>query len=305
MKSVAILFAIACVAIANTQDIPKDYADAAAYLGRTGDYKANVFKIGLPRNDLKITIQGNAIPTPFGFAGWIAMTKGDGGHDVMMGDLPVLEEELNPVLSAVLDNGLEATAIHNHFFYMNQNLYFMHIHGHGTAMDLAKAIKPALDLIGKSTTKYEDRENSEIGPEGHQPPQTLVAGPLDIAALDKIVGATADKNGDCYKYTIGRPDLHIVEMGATINARMGLNTWSSFYGSDKDAVFAGDVAMLADEVQGVLKTLRSRNVEVVAMHHHMIGTDPQIIFLHYWGRGPAAELATTLRMVLDQLGKKP
>ena len=295
-KICIVLLVLSAVTFAGAQDIPKDYADAATYLGKTGDYKANVFKIGIPRNDLKIRVKDILLPTPFGFAGWVAMTKGDGGHDVLMGDLPLTESEVNPVMSALLDNGLEVTALHNHFFYMDPPLFFMHIHGHGTAMDLAHELKPALDLIGKDKQMGSDLIVA--------PPQGVVTGQIDTAALDKIVGATGDKNGDVYKYTVGRSDLHLTEMGAVINTRMGLNTWAAFFGSDADAVVAGDVAMLPSEVQDVLKILRSHSVEVVAIHQHMIDTNPQIIFLHYWGRGKAADLATAFRATLDQLGKK-
>src|SRR5260370_2786665 len=117
-------------------------------LGKQGDFKDQVLKINIPGNDLKVNIDGIATPTPFGFGGWRAMTKGDGGMDVMMGDLVLLEDEVNPVMSALLDNGLEVTAVHNHFFFENPRIFYMHVHGHGKAADLAKMAKPAVDLIG-------------------------------------------------------------------------------------------------------------------------------------------------------------
>ena len=294
--AVAFILAVSLCGLAHSQEVPKDYADAANYLGRKGDFKANVFRIGIPRSDLHVRVQDISLPTAFGFGGWIAMTKGSGGHDVVMGDLPLLENEVNPVMSALLDNGFEVSALHNHFFYIDPPLYFMHIHGHGTPMDIARRLKPALDLIGKNAPMNSERE---LGA-----PQGVVAGPMDTAALDKIVGTTGDKMGDVYKYTIGRSDLHLTDMGAVINTRMGLNTWAAFFGSDSDAVVAGDVAMLAGEVNGVQKALRAHGIEIVAIHHHMIGTRPQIIFLHYWGRGKSADLASGFKAALDALGKK-
>src|SRR6059036_3924994 len=138
-------------AVARAQEMPGAYQEVLKSLGKQGDYKANVLKINIPRNDLKVTVDGVATPTPFGFGGWLAMTKGDGGKDVMMGDLVLLEDEVNPVMSALLDNGLEVTALHNHFFFDDPRLFYMHVMGHGAPADLARKAKPALDLIGHVT----------------------------------------------------------------------------------------------------------------------------------------------------------
>ena len=276
------------------QDVPNDYQQVLKIVGKPGDYKANVLKVNVPRNDIHATIADLAVPTPFGFGGWFAMTKGDGGDDVMMGDLVLLREEVNPVMSALLDNGLEVTALHNHFFWETPRIYYMHIHGHGKAADLAQHIKPALDLIGKGASS----QSAAKAPPGASPNTSL-----DTAQIAKIVGHDGEQSGAVYKITIGRDDLKLKEMGATINARMGLNTWAAFYGSNEDAAVAGDVAMLESEVTPTLKALRSHGLDVVAIHHHMTGTQPVVIFLHYWGRGPADKLATGFKAALDQLGK--
>lgn len=137
------------VSSSSTQEIPIDYQQILKIVDKSGDYKADVLKVNVPRNDVHVTIGDLAVPTPFGFGGWFAMTKGNGGEDVMMGDLVLLQEEVNPVMSALLDNGLEVTALHNHFFWETPRMYYMHIHGHGKAADLAQRVKPVLDLIGK------------------------------------------------------------------------------------------------------------------------------------------------------------
>jgi hypothetical protein len=262
-------------------------------VGKQGDYKANVLKVNIPRNDLHMQISGFSVPTPFGFGGWFAMTKGDAGEEVVMGDLVLTQEEVNPVMSALLDHGLEVTALHNHFFWDEPRVFFMHIHGHGKALDLANDLKPAIDLIGQS----------KPAGGGQTPTAPAKQGTLDTDKIAKIVGHAGEQNGPVYKITLGRDDLAVKEMGATINARMGLNTWAAFFGSNDDAAVAGDIAMLESEVQPTLKALRANGLEVVAIHHHMINSRPVIIFLHYWGRGPADKLATGFKAALDELGK--
>ncbi len=285
------LMLLGLAAPALAQDVPAEYQDVLKFLGRSGDYKADVLKVNIPRNDVSVTVAGVKTPTPFGFGGWIAMTKGTGGTQVMMGDLVLLQDEVNPVMSALLDNGLDVTALHNHFFNDEPRMFFMHVHGHGSAMDLARKVKPALDLIGK-------------GRAAAPKPSAPAAGKLDTAKLAQIVGHDGEQTGDVYKITVGRDDLKLTEMGAAINARMGLNTWAAFVGTDSNAAIAGDVAMLASEVTPVLKALRQNGIDVVAIHHHMTGTNPTIYFLHYWGTGPADKLATAFKAALADLGKK-
>src|SRR5437867_2303900 len=296
MKRFATIWAVLSVCFtsaAAAQDVPAEYQQVLTALGKQGDYKANVLKVNIPRNDVSVTVANVKTPTPFGFGGWIAMTKGTGGMDVMMGDLVLTQDEVNPVMSALLDNGLDVTALHNHFFFDEPRMLYMHVHGHGKPADLARKVKPALDLIGKGTSR----------------PATTPAAPatstpqIDTAKLAQIVGTQGEQTGAVYKITIGRDDLKLTEMGAPINARMGLNTWAAFVGTNDNAAIAGDVAMLANEVTPVLKALRKNGLEVVAIHHHMTGDRPMVIFLHYWGRGPAEKLATGFKSALDELGK--
>jgi len=276
---------------AHGQEVPSDYQEVLKVLDRKGDFKAGVLKVNIPRTDLKMTVQGFSTPTPFGFGGWIALTKASDSSDVMMGDLVLLQDEVNPVMSALLDNGIDVTALHNHFFWADPHVFYMHVHGMGKAPDLAKRIKPGLDLIG------------------HVPPAvarsaTNGAGtPLDTSKLSKIVGHDGEQSGAVYKITLGRDDLAMKEHGATINSRMGLNTWAAFVGTQEDAAIAGDVAMLESEVTPVLKALRKHGLDVVAIHNHMTEDRPVVIFLHYWGRGPAEKLATGFKAALDELGK--
>src|SRR5262245_2929234 len=246
---------LSCTPLASAQDIPAEYQQVLTALGKQGDYKANVLKVNIPRNDVSVTVANVKPPTPFGFGGWIAMTKGTGGMDVMMGDLVLLQDEVNPVMSALLENGLEVTALHNHFFWDEPRMYYMHVHGHGKPADLARQVKPAIDLIGKGTSR----------PASTPPPAAAAAPTIDTAKLAQIVGTQGEQTGAVYKITIGRDDLKLTEMGASINARMGLNTWAAFVGTNDNAAIAGDVAMVASEVTPVLKALRQNGLQIVAI----------------------------------------
>ena len=283
--------ALSFSSVAFAQETPADYQAVLKELGRTGDYKANVLKVNVPRNDLHVVISSVATPTPFGFGGWVAFTKGDEGNDVMMGDLVLLQEEVSPVMSALLENGLDVTALHNHFFWEEPRVFFMHIHGHGKALEVAKRVKPALDLIGHVGSAP---ASASVG--------VAAGGALDTDKIAAIVGQKGEQSGAVYKITLGRDDITLKEHGAIINTRMGLNTWAAFYGSNADAEVAGDVAMKENEVTAVLKALRKNRLNVVAIHHHMLDTQPTVIFLHYWGRGPAERLAIGFKAALDELG---
>lgn len=290
----AVFSFLTAAASASAQQIPAEYQQVLSTLGKQGDYKSNVLKVNVPRNDLSVTVAKVRTPTPFGFGGWVAMTKGTGGMEVLMGDLVLTQDEVNPVMSALLDNGIDVTALHNHFFWEEPRIFYMHVHGHGAAADLAKKLKPALDLIGKAAA-------GSTGTPTAQP--TTATAKLDTARIAKIVGTQGEQSGEVYKITIGRDDVKLTEMGANINARMGLNTWAAFVGTDDNAAIAGDVAMLAPEVTPVLKALRKNGLDVVAIHHHMTGTQPTVYFLHYWGTGPAEKLATGFKAALTELGK--
>ena len=291
------VLAIAVVAVAATcgaQTIPGDYQTVLTTLGRAGDFKDNVLKVNIPRSDLRVTIRSRPAPTPFGFGGWVAFTKASDGTDVMMGDLVLTEDEVNPVMSAVLNQGLQVTALHNHFFWEQPRIFYMHVHGMGRASEIATRLKPAIDIINQAMQRA-----------GAPAPAASAAAPaLDGAALAKIVGHDGEQSGPVYKITIGRPDIDLREHGAVINARMGLNTWAAFTGTPGDAMVAGDVAMLESELPHVLKTLRANNVDVVAIHHHMTDVKPMVVFLHYFGTGPAETLARAVRAAVDQLGTR-
>jgi hypothetical protein len=276
----------------------EEMAAIDAALGKKGSYKEAeaVYTVPLPRNDLKMKIKGEPVPISFGFGGWVSFKKTINGKSAMvMSDTVLQQEEVNPLISAAHANGLEIAAIHNHFFYEEPRIFYMHIHGMGSVVELAK--------------KYADTiRDSKLFPANQPapaaPPAVTAKENFNLAALDAIVKYSGTVNGPTYKYTIGRADLKIVAMGVEMTANIGLNSWASFAGKTDDAHIAGDIAMLQSEVNSVIKILRSHNLEVVAVHNHMLDDDPHMIFLHYYGRGNALTLAKGFRAALDVLGKK-
>ncbi len=276
----------------------EEIAAIDAALGKKGTYKEaeQVYTTPLPRNDLKMKIKGEPIPIPFGFGGWVSFKKTvDGKSAMVMSDNVLLMEEVNPLISAAHANGLEIAAIHNHFFYEEPRIFYMHIHGIGSVEELAK--------------KYANTiRDSKIFPANQPAPSapSSITGKenFNLPALDAIIKYTGTVNGPTYKYTIGRADLKVMAMGVEMTTNIGLNSWAAFAGKQDDAHIAGDIAMLQGEVNSVIKALRQHNLEVVAVHNHMLGDDPHMIFLHYYGRGNAAVLAQGFRAALDVLGKK-
>jgi hypothetical protein len=206
----------------------------------------------------------------------------------------LLQEEVNPLISAAHANGLEVGAIHNHFFYEEPRIFYMHVHGMGSVEELARKYAATI-----KASKLLPANQPPAGPAPARTGKEL----FDLPALDAIVKYTGAVNGSTYKYTVGRDDLKVLAMGAEMTAAIGLNSWASFAGSSNAAHIAGDIAMLENEVNPVIRALRANNLEVVAVHNHMLGDQPRMIFLHYYGRGPAAQLARGFRAALDQLGQ--
>lgn len=275
-----------------------EMAAIEAALGKKGKYieAEAVYTVPLPRNDLKVSIKGETVPISFGFGGWVSVKKTLNGRGaVLMSDTVLLEEEVNPLISSAHANGLEMSAIHNHFFYEEPRIFYMHLHGMGKPADLARRYAAAI----KSTKLFPANQ-----PSASSPPERTAKEIFDLPALDRIIGHTGAVNGTSYKYTVGRDDLTVMAMGAEITANIGLNSWAAFAGEPNAAHIAGDIAMLEPEVNAVIKALRRNNLEVVALHNHMLGDEPRIIFLHYYGRGAANALAQGFRAALGELGKR-
>ena len=230
-----------------------EYQPVLTALGQTGDFKDGVLKVNVPRSDLHVTIAARPAPTPFGFGGWLAMTKGDGGHEVLMGDLVLTEDEVSPVMSALLENGLEVTALHNHFFWEQPRIFYMHVHGMGDAADLARRAAPALRSDREAGSARRPRRRRRPR---HPPPPRSMARRSPPSS-----GTPASRTGPSTRSPSGGPTSRCASTAPSINARMGLNTWAAFAGTDADAMVAGDVAMLESEVTPVVKALRAAGPE--------------------------------------------
>ncbi|MBI3878562.1 MAG: DUF1259 domain-containing protein [Verrucomicrobia bacterium] len=249
-----------------------------------------VFKVTAPRNDLPVSVDGWKMPPFMGLTSWAAFTQGKAAEAMVMGDLVLFQDEVNPVMSAALDNGLSVTALHNHFFFDDPKVYFMHIGGEGSLGQLAAGVRKALDRV------------KEIRAANPQPAKSFGAGipaqsSITGKALEDILGVKGQTNSGMFKAVIGRKAQ--MPCGCEVGKEMGVNTWAAFAGGDDNAVVDGDFAAREEELQAVLKALRTRGINVVAIHHHMTMENPRYVFLHYWGRGKAAELARSLKAALD------
>jgi hypothetical protein len=271
--------------------------DTAAIEQLTGakgalDAKEGVFKVSLPRGDIAATAAGVRMTPPLGLTAWAAFTKA-GKHTMVMGDIVLLEDQVNPVMSAALDAGLEVTALHNHFFWDTPKVMFMHVGGMGEEKELAGGIGKVFARLKETSGGKGEVLRADL-----DPAKTSLA-PAKIEAVLKYRG---DLKDGVYKVVIGRSTKMA---GHSVGKAMGVNTWAAFVGSDDKAVVDGDFAMLESEVQPVLKALRGGGIDVVAIHNHMTGESPRIIFLHYWGVGSTETLAKTLRAALDQTKHDP
>jgi len=273
--------------VAQCAESVMDTATIERLTGEKGtlDEKEGVFKVSAPRKDLSVTIAGVKMTPPMGLTSWAAFKRAD-RDDMVMGDMVMTEDQVSPVMSAALDNGLEVTALHNHFIWDSPRIMFMHIGGMGPEQNLAIAVGRVFAKI-KQTSGKPDRPDTQIDP-AHSS--------LDPAKLDSALGLKGQYKDGVYKFVAGRTTrMHDIEVGN----QMGVNTWGTFAGGDDKAVVDGDIAMHEDELQNVLKTLRKAGINVVAIHQHMVGEQPRIMFLHYWAVAPANDLAKGLRAALD------
>ncbi|MDB6126325.1 MAG: hypothetical protein JWM35_221 [Verrucomicrobia bacterium] len=287
------LFLVALLAAnaSSAADLGFDSSKIEAITGLKGatNEKEGVFKVTSPRKDVPVKVEGWSLPPFMGLTSWAAFKAG-GKAAMVMGDLVVFEDEVNPVMSALLQHGVSVTALHNHFLFEQPHVFFMHIGGEGTAENLAGGVKAALDAIAQVRASHPEL-GKQFTTQGLPEKSSITAEPLEAT-----FGAKAARNSGMVKFVFGREVT--MECGCTAGAEMGVNTWAAFAGADDNAIVDGDFAVKESELQDVLKSLRADGINIVAIHQHMTGETPRMIFFHYWGRGKAADLAASIKRAL-------
>ena len=248
-----------------------------------------VYKVSQPRDDVKVSVDGWQMPPFMGLTSWAAFTAGKKEAAMVMGDLVLFQDEVNPVMSAAFEAGLSVTALHNHFFFDEPKVYFMHIGGEGDIEKLATGVKAALAKVKEIRTAKPEL-SKRFGPP--PPAKNSISG----APIEQAIGVKGQAKDGMFKVVIGRKAK--MPCGCEVGKEMGVNTWAAFAGSDDNAVVDGDFVVTEDELQPVLKSLRASNINVVAIHNHMTHEQPRMIFLHYWGRGKALDLAGAVKQAL-------
>lgn len=292
-RFIAAVFAVITAAPGAAQETRLDTARIEEITGLKGTLiqGEGVFKVTSPRTDVKIAVDRWTMPPFMGLTSWASFQPAAAGNAMVMGDLVLFQDEVNPVMSVLLDAGLEVTALHNHFFYDEPRVYFMHIGGEAPPESLATGVRRAFDKV------KDIRSKSASPATGFGAPALPAKSSVTPNPIEDLLGVTGQASNGMFKVVIGRTVK--AHGGHEVAREMGVNTWAAFAGSDGNAVVDGDFAVLEHELQGVLKALRKADINVVAIHHHMAGEMPRMLFLHYWGRGTAAALAKGLKAALD------
>lgn len=285
----AILFTLCATQLSAATGLDTTRIEQLTSLKGTFSKDENVFKVSKPRTDVKIHIDNWPMVPFMGLTSWAAFTPISDSKVMLMGDMVLFEDEVSPAMSAAFDAGLEVTALHNHFFFDQPKVYFMHIGGTGTIEQLATGVKKIFDEI------TEIRRIRPM-PVTEFPGRVADKNAISPAQLEAVLGVKGQANDGMFKVVMGRTaTMH----GVTVGKEMGVNTWAAFAGSDEQAVVDGDFAIPEDELQSVLKTMRANGIHIVAIHQHMTHEEPRYVFLHYWGKGKALDLAKAVKKALN------
>lgn len=289
-KTVAVLILFIVPALASAALDPARIEIVTGLKGSLNEAES-VFKVTSPRNDVKVSVDGWPMSPFMGLTSWAAFKAGTKAEAMVMGDLVLFQDEVNPVMSALLDAGLSVTALHNHFFYDEPHVFFMHLEGEGTVEKLGGAVKAAFAKVKE--IRAANPTPAKLFGAGFAPASHAITGKV----IDDLLGTKGQAKDGMFKVVIGRTAK--MSCGCEVGKDMGVNTWAAFAGTDDNALVDGDFAVLESELQPVLKSLRNEGINIVAIHSHMTNEEPRILFLHYWGKGKAADLAGSLKKTFD------
>ncbi len=262
-----------------------DWNAVGRAIGKKGEMKDSVYRVGLPRKDLEVTSAGVKIEPSLALGSYAAFVPMQGGEAMVMGDLVLTEDELNPVVSSLQENGLAQTAVHKHLLEQDPPIWWQHFEGAGDPVELARAINEALSQTG-TPMEASKSEPKDLG--------------LDTARLDEIIGRKGENTGSTYNFSIPRAEPITVD-GMEIPASAGIATVINFQPTgDGQAAINGDFVMTADEVDPVIEALRENGIEVVSLHNHMLDEEPRLFYMHFWANDDAETLAEGLKAALDE-----
>ncbi len=258
-------------------------------LGKKGDLTGEMYKVSFPRSDLNVKVGTTVIKPALALMGWAGFVKSGNGA-ITYGDLVLLEDEINPVISKLEQKGIALSALHNHLLHETPRIMYIHFIGHGDEVEMAKGIREALALTKTPMVAM---------------PSALESKPELTKEIERIIGYNGNMGGGVFHITVPRNDIHVAAMGGMIPGSMGMNTPLNFQLDGKNAAINGDFMLLPDEINPVIKALRASGIEVASVHNHMLDDEPRLVFMHFWAVGDAIELARGLRAGLDKaIGKK-
>jgi hypothetical protein len=280
------LMLVAGPAFAQTNVQPLNTDGIAKAMGKEGDLTGEMYRVSFPRSDLTVKVGSVVIKPALALMSWAAFVK-SGNTTITYGDLVLLDDEINPVISKLAEKGIELSALHNHLLHENPRIMYIHFVGRGNEVEMAKGIWEALAITKSPLVST---------------PASPEAKPELAKEIERIIGYEGSMGGGVFHITVPRNDVHVHAMDAAIPGSMGMNTPLNFQFDGKNAAINGDFMLLPAELNPVIKVLRANGIEVASVHNHMLDDEPRLIFMHFWAYGDAVDLAKGLKAALMRIG---
>ena len=273
-------------AFAQSNVQPLNTDGIAKAMGKEGDLTGEMYRVSFPRSDLTVKVGNVVIKPALALMSWAAFVK-SGTTAITYGDLVLLDDEINPVISKLEERGIELSALHNHLLHEDPRIMYIHFVGRGNEVEMAKGIREALALTKSPLVST---------------PASPEAKPELAKEIERIIGYEGSMGGGVFHITVPRNDVHVHAMDAAIPGSMGMNTPLNFQFDGKNAAINGDFMLLPAELNPVIKILRANGIEVASVHNHMLDDEPRLIFMHFWAHGDAVDLAKGLKAALMRIG---